>query len=390
MARARETPRRVLVVTGSRAEFGLLRPVMNAVKRHKRLRLSVAVAGEHLLRPALTWREVAAEFRIDAKVPMQRAGDRGRLDHAAACGRGVAGFAAAYRRLKPDWVVVLGDRIEAFSAAAAASVGGIAVCHIHGGDRAEGVADEAMRHAIMKLAHVHCPATEQSAARIRKMGEWAEHVFLTGSPAIDGLKAIKPMSDREAAKYGDPSCVVLLHPSGLDEQSEGRLASGVMMAVAVEWSERSQGVLCLAPNHDPGREVIAHEIGECGLMLGWSAAEHLPRSKWLALLKRLAQRGGFVIGNSSAGLIECAAVRVPVVNVGPRQAGRERAGNVVDVSDIGDGMVDAICKAIARIPRLRPPAMHPFGNGRAGERIAGVLAKVNPRDPGILRKRNRF
>src|SRR5262245_23553750 len=112
----------VLVVTGSRSEFGLLRPVMEAVKTHKRLSLQVVVAGEHLLGPAHTWREVDKVFGIDARVPMQKPGDKGRAAHAAACGRGVEGFAKAFKKLKPDWVVVLGDRIEAFAAASAASI----------------------------------------------------------------------------------------------------------------------------------------------------------------------------------------------------------------------------------------------------------------------------
>ncbi|MBY0260816.1 MAG: UDP-N-acetylglucosamine 2-epimerase, partial [Phycisphaerales bacterium] len=138
---------RVAVVTGTRAEFGLLRPVMDAIKARKDLQLLVVAGGAHLLAPARTIREVESAYTVAATVPMQRPGQTGRAADAAALGRGVSGFAKAFADLKPDWVVVLGDRIEALAAGSAASVAGIAVCHIHGGDRAEGIADEAMRHA---------------------------------------------------------------------------------------------------------------------------------------------------------------------------------------------------------------------------------------------------
>jgi len=153
--------RRVMVVTGSRAEFGLLEPVMHAVRGHAALDLVVVVAGSHLVAPGLTWRDVeAAGFAIVARVPMQAEGVSGRLADAAAVGRGVSGLARVYETERPEWVVVLGDRIEAFAAAAAASIAGIAVAHLHGGDRAEGIADEALRHAITKLAHLHLAATD--------------------------------------------------------------------------------------------------------------------------------------------------------------------------------------------------------------------------------------
>ena len=150
---------------------------MHAVQRTKRLKLQVVAAGPTFLPPARTIREVEAEFKLAARVPMQsasggpalRAGSS-RLADALATARGIDGFARAYARLKPDWVVVLGDRIEAFAAASAASIAGIAVCHIHGGDRAEGIADEAMRHAITKLSHLHCAATKLSAGASSK---WA-------------------------------------------------------------------------------------------------------------------------------------------------------------------------------------------------------------------------
>lgn len=428
-ARAGASPRRrVLVVTGSRAEFGLLTPVMEAVRSRKGLELLVAAAGSHLLPPARTAREVEAAFGVDARVPMQKAGEaRTRLNDARAVARGVDGFARAYARLKPDWVVVLGDRIEAFAAASAASVAGIAVCHIHGGDRAEGIADEAMRHAITKLSHLHCAATERSARRIVRMGERAEHVHVTGSPAIDGLDGIPAMSDGEVEAVGEmrrpghwklPATVLLLHPDGTVDGTDPRTTFRWMRGVRDSGWVRSP-VLALAPNHDAGREAV-EELRRWGFnQHHWRLVEHLPRARFVGLLKWMAARGVPLVGNSSAGLIECAALGVPVVNLGPRQAGRERAGNVLDVP-MGPGGPPAVPsvrrpargRRLSAVPGPAPRGItivspdarraamgraagphEPgslFGDGRAGPRIAALLAKVDPRDPDLLRKRNAY
>ena len=393
--------RRVMVVTGSRAEFGLLRPVMEAVEKHKKLELRVVVAGEHLLGPAQTWKEVAEEFAIEAKVAMQRASDRGRIDHAAACARGMAGFAAVMKKVQPEWVVVLGDRIEAFAAASAASIGGVAVGHIHGGDRAEGIADEAMRHAITKLAHLHCAATKGSAERIRKMGEPAKLVHVTGSPAIDGLSSVKAMGDRDAKKYGDPESVILIHPSGLDAEAERLIVAGALNGAM--WSG-CVPCLVLAPNRDPGSEVVRTTARRTAQLITSRAlasdlkyftfCDHMPRPEFLSLLKRLSHRRlGMIIGNSSAGLIEAAALGLKTINIGPRQNGRERGANVFDVPfdkrawDVETTVESVIERADRRGSRAMGSR---FGDGRSGPRIAALLTKVDPRDGALLRKQNSY
>jgi UDP-N-acetylglucosamine 2-epimerase len=409
----------VAVVTGTRAEFGLLRPVMDAVTAHPGLRLKVIAAGSHFLPPGRTEREVAAAYPIAARVPMQRAGEaRTRANDALAVARGVEGFARAFARIKPDWVVVLGDRIEAFAAASAASIAGLAVCHIHGGDRAEGIADEAMRHAITKLSHLHCAATSMSAGRIMAMGERPEHVHVTGSPAIDGLDEIKPMGDREAAALGDPRVVVLLHPSGFPVRAsarvgrrggahpEGLFAGLLLQAVDSLPDEPPVGAcrnhgpkpgggvgprgLILEPNHDAHRDAIMARWAERQKERRWPMLAHLPRAQFVALLKRMARKKrGLLVGNSSAGLIECAFLGVPTFNVGLRQGGRERGPNVVDCN-----LLDAAeaRRQIRRADRLagRLKRSTLFGNGRAGERVASLLTKVDPHDPALLRKRNQY
>ncbi len=378
----------VAVVTGTRAEFGLLLPVMRAIRAHKRLRLQVVAAGAHFLAPARTISEVEAAFPIAARVPMQRPGHSTRADDARALGRGVEGFARAFTRLKPDWVVVLGDRIEAFAAASAASIAGIAVAHIHGGDRAEGIADEAMRHAITKLAHLHLAATKQSADRIRKMGEPPKHVHVVGSPAIDGLLRTKPMTDQQARRLGDPEIVLLHHPAGLEPYFEGEVAK--MLLWALDKSTKGN-VLILAPNHDPGRaEILRVFQARCKDTGRFRLAHHLPRESFIALLRRVARKhGGFLIGNSSAGLIEAAALGVRVVNVGTRQAGREQGSNVVDLVLPYPDELPMLLRRLRRVPAGRLKS-HPFGDGHSGPRIARLLASTDPHDPALLRKRNTY
>ncbi|MGD9689097.1 MAG: UDP-N-acetylglucosamine 2-epimerase [Phycisphaerales bacterium] len=386
-------PRTVAIVTGSRAEFGLLRPVIDAVRRQARLKLRLVVAGAHFLPPAHTAREVESAYAIAGRVRMQQRGHASRFDDAAAVARGVSGFTRAFRKIKPDWVVVLGDRIEAFAAASAASIAGIALCHIHGGDRAEGIADEAMRHAITKLAHLHCAATTLAAERIIRMGERPEHVHVTGSPAIDALRSVRPMPARAFARLGAPRAVVLMHPAGLapaDEQ-EHALAAIVAARSFAELVEPGAPprLLLLAPNADAGRRHVLAALDYARQKRGWPLLDHLPRPEFLALLARLARDRSVLVGNSSAGLIEAAALGVRVINVGPRQAGRERAPTV---TELPSPSTRDIALAVARAAVLKEPSRaardaHPFGDGRAGPRIASLLARTDPRDPALLRKR---
>lgn len=372
--------RRIAVVTGTRAEFGLLRPVMNAVKDRTDCELLVIAAGSHLISPAETYHDVKAEFFVSDAVPMQVAGQTGRMADVQALGRGIERFGRAFQRLTPDWIVVLGDRIEAFAAASAGSVGGIAVAHLHGGDRAEGVADEAMRHAITKLSHLHLPATAESAQRIIKMGERPQHVHVVGSPAIDGLANVAPLTDAAFNDLGAPTIVLLMHPVGRTDEQEEAVMVGVLEA-SLAGNAR---VLALHPNFDPGREGVLRAIRSAETTDRLVVRTHLPRAAFVGLLKRLAAQRGVLVGNSSGALIEGAALRVPAVDIGPRQSGRERAGNVVAAAN---EQPEQVARAIEKARGLNLAVLtHPFGDGLTGPRVAALLAGTNPHDPGLLRK----
>jgi UDP-hydrolysing UDP-N-acetyl-D-glucosamine 2-epimerase len=379
--------RRTAVITGSRAEFGLLRPVMRAIAHRADLELLVIASGSHLISPAETYRDVKREFNIADAVPMQTAGRTTRADDVESIAKGVGRFGRAFQRLAPDWVVVLGDRIEPFAAAIAAGIGGYAVAHIHGGDRAEGVADEAMRHAITKLAHLHLPATEQSRERIVKMGERPEHTFAVGSPAVDGIESIPVLPKGEYEELGHPSALFLMHPIGREPEREEMAASAALESL-LGWGG-AERILALHPNHDPGRDGTLRAIEQAAAKHPQriKVVRHLPRDTFVGLLKRLAGTGGLLVGNSSAALIEAAALKLPALDIGPRQAGRERAGNVVSSGEQAE-QVRAALEAASKLDRAA--LAHPYGDGAAGARIADLLVRINPHDPRMLRKRNTY
>jgi UDP-hydrolysing UDP-N-acetyl-D-glucosamine 2-epimerase len=327
--------------------------------------LQVLVGGLHLIQN--TECDITdAGFEIDAQIPMQRDGENGRTSDSFALGMGIVGFSAVISRLRPDIVLVLGDRIEAMAGAAAASVGGFRLAHIHGGDRAEGVADEAMRHAITKMAHLHFAASDQSAKRIIRMGEHPEHVFNTGSPAIDALTEMKAADDSVLINCGfddQPYAMVLQHPVGLSDKDEARHMKATIKALG------KMPCLVVMPNQDPGCDGIRIAIEQSKVKV----VPHLKREQFIALLKRAA----VLVGNSSAGLIEAAAVRpggVPVVNIGPRQNGREKPANVIDCDYGVETVAAAIKQVMTKPPKCRK---HPYGDGHAGKRIADLLAKVD-------------
>ncbi len=357
--------RRIAVVTGTRAEWGLLRPVCEAIGAERALSLHVVAGGAHMLAPARTIDEVRAFAPGLSEFSMQVAGEVGRSADARALGRGIVALSDIFSTLAPDVVVVLGDRIEAFAAASAAAVGGMRVAHIHGGDRAEGVADESMRHAITKLAHIHFPASAESAQRILALGEQAATVHFVGSPSIDGLDAISPIDDERYRDLGSPEFVFLMHPCARGDEIEHSDAAAILDAATARGR-----VLALSPNSDPGRWGIVRAIAErCDRL---RIAEHLPRAQFVALLKRPEIRA--LVGNSSAGIIEASALGTRVIDIGRRQRGRERATAVVGCAVAEPTALDEAFSALDFVP---DHATHPYGDGGASARIARQLAEFD-------------
>ena len=354
--------RKILAVTGTRAEYGLLQSVFNAIDDHENLDFQLLMTGTHLLGKHPTSAEVLADWPSAHTVEMQQSTRGDRAADAAALGRGIQGCAEVFAREQPDVVLVLGDRIEALSAAAAASVAGIRVAHLHGGDRAEGVADDSLRHAISKLSHIHFPASAGSAERLRRLGERDETIHITGSPALDGLGGMCALDDASYARMGSPRILMLFHPVGRPdavEESDARRLIELCCAHGVP--------VAGMPNHDPGRDGIVRALEGSGVRL----LPHLERAQFVGLIRRV----DVILGNSSAGLIEASALGTWCVNVGSRQAGRDCPAHVISVPEL-DGVDGALARCLAA-PDDAPVDAAMYGSGDAGTRIASLLAELD-------------
>ena len=366
--------RRIAVVTGTRAEYGLLTTVMRAIKTDPRLSLQLVVTGMHLLRDfGHTVDQVVRDgWRIDARVPMQTGSDDA-LDQAEGLGRGVAGIARFLDKARTDIVVVLGDRIEAMAGALAAVTTGRILAHIHGGEVAPGDFDDPLRHAITKLAHVHFAATRQAARRIIRLGETHARVHVVGAVGLDRLREILEHGKRPPKRLGQ--ALVVYHAHGRPPAVEARAMSAVLRAVTSLGLRR----LVVYPNTDRGHRGVIAAIEEhqractADQVQVWRS---LPRDDYLRAMIGV----DVLVGNSSSGIIEAPLAGTPSVNVGPRQAGRESGGtSVLHVDESCDAIRRGVLAALRK--RSRPGRPTVYGDGRAGERIARLLACVPlPRD----------
>jgi GDP/UDP-N,N'-diacetylbacillosamine 2-epimerase (hydrolysing) len=384
MARRAHKPLRVCVVTGTRAEYGLLRAVMAALKRDRAFALSIVASAMHLAPEfGFTYREIEADgFRIDAKLDMLLAGDTAAAA-AKSMGVGVVGFVDVFQRLAPDLVMLLGDRFEALAAASTSLVMGIPIAHLSGGDVTEGAFDDAIRHAITKLAHIHFTASEEAAARVRQMGEDPRRVFAVGDPGLDSLRTMKLLSRAQLArdlsfKFRKRNLLVTFHPVTLDRAPSTRQFAVLLDALAGLGPD--VGLLFTKPNADPeGRALIDMLdvfVKDRGNAAAFASLGHRRYLSAMALCDA-------VVGNSSSGLLEAPSLRKPAVNIGSRQAGRLRAKTVIDCAVETGAIKRAIANAFAM--RIGKSA-NPYGDGHAAARIVRILKRIG--DPAALLRKS--
>jgi UDP-hydrolysing UDP-N-acetyl-D-glucosamine 2-epimerase len=371
---------RIAVVTGTRAEFGLLEPILRAIKKDGRLEAWLIVTGMHLLpRFGRTIDQIRrAGWHVGGAVRMQT-GRSDVRDEPQALARGIGGIDRLIQRLGCRAVLVLGDRIEAFAGACAAAVGRRILVHVHGGDRAVGDMDDLYRDAISRLAHTHLTASRDAARRLQRMGEPSSRIHLVGAPGLDDIRAFRASARRNPRREMASLCrligplaemsyaVVIQHPVGRSEDAEA--ASMQRILTAVDRSGLS-GVI-IYPNSDPGHGGIVRVIRQWSGRPGWQVFRSLPRPEYL----RLASRARVLVGNSSSGIIESASLGVIAVNIGPRQEGRLRCGpGVIDTADNAGAIETAIRQALRR--RHPDPSRSVYGDGRAGSRIATLLRRL--------------
>ena len=379
--------KRIGVVTVSRSDYGHLRPVLEALRRAPDLELLLVVAGMHLASEfGLTVRDIEADgFPISARVEMLGGGDTPEAV-AAATGRGVAGFGEAFARLRPDVVVVLGDRFEMLAAAVAALPFALPVAHIHGGEVSEGAMDNQIRHAITKLAHLHFASAEPHARRIAAMGEEPWRIHTVGAPGLDRLATTEPLPRAALARElglpeAGPWLLVTFHPVTLEYRDTAAHIDELLAAL-----EKTDGFIVITyPNADTAGRLIIERIEEF-------AGRHprrcrLAKSLGERLYLSLLRHADLMIGNSSSGLIEAPTFGLPVVNVGSRQRGRLRGANVIDVEPSREDILRGIEAAQALPFRVRArAAANPYGDGHAAPRIVEILRSV-PIDVRLVQKR---
>lgn len=369
--------KKICVVTGSRAEYGLLYPLLGRIRASKALRLQLIAAGMHLSpKFGLTYREIEKDgFEIDEKVKMLLPGNTP-ADISRSVGLGCSGFAGAFARLKPDLVVVLGDRFEIFSAVIAAFIAKIPVAHIHGGELTEGAMDDAFRHSITKMSILHFTAAAEYRKRVIQLGESPERVFNTGALGIDNIRSARLLSKKGlekelGIKFKRKTALVTFHPATLDGGDAGKQFRELLRALD---SFRELGLIFTMPNADPGSRKIS------GLIDAY-VKDNRDRARSFASLGRLRylsamKHADVVIGNSSSGIIEAPSFGKPSVNIGSRQRGRIRADSVIDCGPVSSEITRAIRKALsASFAKSCRSVKNPYGDGKTAGRIVNALIK---------------
>lgn len=368
--------RKVLVLTGTRADYGILRPVIKKLLEHPLFDVCLLVVGMHLSDEfGRTIREIERDnFRICGILDTLDDDDTG-AGMARYIGRTIVEVSRVLEREKPDFLIILGDRSEALAAAIAASCMNVLIVHLHGGE-SSGSVDESFRHAISKLAHIHFVATPLGKKRLMALGENPERIFVVGAPGLDDIYENLLDKSQLAKKYSidfsAPYALVIQHPVVTEvDQAEEQIRNTLDALVDL----RLQAVI-IYPNADAGGRKMISVINKYVQRYPFfHAYPSLPRNEFLSLMRYAA----VVVGNSSSGIIEAPSFGVPVVNIGTRQKGRLRAKNVIDVGYDKEEIKAAILTAL-RMQSGKDDRKkyhdNPWGDGKASDRIVAILSEI--------------
>jgi GDP/UDP-N,N'-diacetylbacillosamine 2-epimerase (hydrolysing) len=378
--------RRICVVTGTRAEYGLLRWVMEGIRTTPGLELQIVVTGMHLSPEFdLTFHEIENDgFHIDRKVEMLLSADTP-SGVAKSMGLGLIGFGDALDHLRPDVMLVLGDRFEILSAVTAAMVARIPVAHLHGGEKTEGSIDEAIRHSITKMSHLHFVAAEEYRHRVIQLGEHPDRVFLVGGLGVDGISKL-PLLERsklQAAlgfRFAARNLLVTFHPVTLEHATAAEQMAELLAALS---DLQDTYLIFTLPNADTDGRVLIEMINT--YVAGKSHARSYVSLGQLHYLSCIRHVDG-VVGNSSSGLTEVPSFCKGTVNIGDRQRGRLKAASVIDCAPTRLAIAEALAHLYSPEFQTTLTTVHnPYGDGGASERVVQTLAAVQLN--GILKKR---
>ena len=378
--------RKLCIVTGSRAEYGLLYWLMKEIAGDPDLCLQIIATGMHLSPEfGLTYRAIEADgFIIDAKVEMLLSSDTP-VGIAKSIGLGVIGFADAIDRLRPDILVLVGDRYEILAAAQAALVARVPIAHIAGGDITEGAFDEAIRHSITKMAHLHFVTNQASAHRVQQLGENPEYIFNVGSPALDFIKRApllgrQELEEKLGFQFRDINILVTFHSATLERQSSAVQFKELL--VALENLQPDVGIVFTKPNSDvDGRTIMRLMDDYVANNPHARVYTSLGQVTYLSFISQV----DVVVGNSSSGLYEAPSFRKPTVNIGDRQKGRLQATSVIscapDAAAIRKGIIQALTLDCSS-------TINPYGDGNSSLRIKDHLKQIA--EPSTLVKKHFF
>ncbi len=378
--------RTIGVVTVGRSDYGNYLPVLRQIQSEPGLELRLIVSGTHLVSEfGSTYRAIEEDgFEIDDRVEMLLSSDAPE-GIAKSMGLGIIGFAQSYSACRPDLLLVLGDRFEMYAAVVAALPFKLPIAHIHGGEITQGAMDDALRHSITKLSHLHFVSTEDYRRRVLQLGEESWRITVSGAPGLDNVRSTPILDRRElellvGMELGKKPLLVTYHPVTLEyEQTESQT---VELLAALNRS--GLPVVFTMPNADTNGRIITKAI-----------EDYVAGHQDSRLVDNLGNQGYFslmslasaMVGNSSSGITEAGYFNLPVVNIGNRQLGRIRTGNIIDVGYSRDEISTGIRQAISKEFRQTAAAVvSPYGDGKAAERIISVLNQCSLDDRLIIKK----
>jgi len=373
--------KKILYITGTRADYGLMQSTLKKINSCPALELHVIVTGMHLMPEfGYTAKEIMEDGFNTVLVPATYEKDT-REAMSGFVGSFISNLTGILRKIKPDTILLLGDRGEMLAGAVVGTYLGIPVIHIHGGEISSTV-DDTARHAITKLSHIHFPATEKSAERIIRMGENPKNVFVVGAPGLDSIvneTLIEPEEIIRKYNLSKPFTLTIQHPVSEEIEDAGNQIQQTLDAVI----ESQLPTVLVYPNADAGGREMIDAIKQYESNPLIRTYKSIPRKEFLSLMKA----SSVLIGNSSSGIIEAASFHTPVINIGTRQSGRERAENVLDSNYSKEDIKRNIRKCLydADFKHVVKTCKNPYGEGKTGEKIVDLLCRMKL-DGSLLQK----
>jgi len=369
--------KKICVVTGTRADYGLMYHTMNRIKHEKGMQLQVCVCGMHLSPEfGLTYKQIELDgFQIHAKVEMLLSSDTA-VGISKSIGLGVSGFADAFSNLEPDMILVLGDRFEILAACTAAMIANIPIAHCHGGEATEGLIDEAIRHSVTKMSHLHFTSTEVYRKRVIQLGEQPERVFHVGALGIENINKLQKLNRESLQKelgirFDKYNFLITFHPVTLEHATAGEQFLALLRALD---QILDAFLLFTKPNADTNGRIIIKMIDEYIQKNPHKsvAFTSMGQQKYLSCIPFMDA----VIGNSSSGLIEVPSFKIPTINIGDRQKGRIAGTSVISCDSAQASIAGAIHKAISKeFKAFMKTTSNPYGESNASEYIVDILKR---------------